>query len=152
MEYQIKLNSTKQQHLHIILFYQISGVHIYIDMKPLMPLVLIDQYITLPLLQIIYAYMSSIASFQSRLFGGGMQIARFNSYALLFLKVEKISILNYTFLRKPTISGIHYMKMKSNDLLKLMILIFVFILTYLFFHRSILFYQKRSHLIQGIMW
>ena len=30
--------------------------------------------------------------------GGGMQIARFNSYALLFLKVEKISIQNYTFL------------------------------------------------------
>ena len=27
-----------------------------------------------------------------------MQIARFNSYALLFLKVEKISIQNYTFL------------------------------------------------------
>ena len=54
--------------------------------------------------------------------------------------------------RKPTISGIHYMKMKSSDLSKLMILIFVFILTYLFFHRSILFYQKRSHLIQGIMW
>ena len=44
------------------------------------------------------------------------------------------------------------MKMKSSDLLKLMILISVFILTYLFFHRSILFYQKRSHLIQGIMW
>ena len=42
--------------------------------------------------------------------------------------------------------------MKSSDLLKLMILIFVFVLTYLFFHRSILFYQKRSHLIQGIMW
>ena len=42
--------------------------------------------------------------------------------------------------------------MKSSDLLKLMILIFVFILTYLFFHRIILFYQKRSHLIQGIMW
>ena len=80
-----------------------------------------------------------------------MQIARFNSYALLFLKVEKISIQNYIF-RKLTISGIHYMKMKSSDLLKLMILIFVFILTYLFFHRSILFYQKRSHLIQGIMW
>ena len=55
-------------------------------------------------------------------------------------------------LRKPTISGIHYMKMKSSDLIKIMILIFVFILTYLFFHRSILFYQKRSHLIQGIMW
>ena len=30
--------------------------------------------------------------------GGGMQIARFNSYALLFLKVEKISIQNYIFL------------------------------------------------------
>ena len=28
-----------------------------------------------------------------------MQIARFNSYALLFLKVEKISIQNYTFLK-----------------------------------------------------
>ena len=42
--------------------------------------------------------------------------------------------------------------MKLSDLLKLMILIFVFILTYLFFHRSILFYQKRGHLIQGIMW
>ena len=27
-----------------------------------------------------------------------MQIARFNSYAFLFLKVEKISILNNTFL------------------------------------------------------
>ena len=27
-----------------------------------------------------------------------MQIARFNSYALLFLKVEKISIQNYIFL------------------------------------------------------
>ena len=53
---------------------------------------------------------------------------------------------------KPTISGIHYMKMKSSEVLKLMILIFVFILTYLFYHRSILFYQKRSHLIQGIMW
>ena len=51
-----------------------------------------------------------------------------------------------------TISGIHYMKIKSSDLSKLMILIFVFILTYLFFHRSLLFYQKRSHLIQGIMW
>ena len=44
------------------------------------------------------------------------------------------------------------MKMKSSDLLKLMILVFVFILMYLFFHRSILFYQKRSHLIQCIMW
>ena len=33
-----------------------------------------------------------------RVYGGGMQIARFNSYALLFLKVEKISIQNYTFL------------------------------------------------------
>ena len=54
--------------------------------------------------------------------------------------------------RKPTISGIHNMKMKSSDLLNLLILIFVFILTYLFFHRSVLFYQKRSHLIQGIMW
>ena len=29
---------------------------------------------------------------------GGMQIARFNTYALLFLKVNKISIQNYTFL------------------------------------------------------
>ena len=28
-----------------------------------------------------------------------MQIARFNSYALLFLKVEKLSIQNYTFLK-----------------------------------------------------
>ena len=42
--------------------------------------------------------------------------------------------------------------MKSSDLSKLMILIPVFILTYLFFHRSILFYQKRILLIQGIMW
>ena len=81
-----------------------------------------------------------------------MQIAHFNSYALLFLKAEKIGYTKLYIFRKPTISGIHYMKMKSSDLLKLMILIFVFILTYLFFHRSILFYQKRSHSIQGIMW
>ena len=80
-----------------------------------------------------------------------MQIARFNSYALLFLSGKDKYTKLYIF-RKPTISGIHYMKMKSSDLLKLMILIFVFILTYLFFHRSILFYQKGSHLIQGIMW
>ena len=53
--------------------------------------------------------------------------------------------------RKPTISGIHYMKMKPSDLLKLMILIIVFILTYLFFHCSILFYQKRSLFIEGII-
>ena len=42
--------------------------------------------------------------------------------------------------------------MKPSDLLKLMILIIVFILTYLFFHCSILFYQKRSLFIQGIIW
>ena len=41
--------------------------------------------------------------------------------------------------------------MESNYVLKLIILIFVFILTLLFFHRSILIY-KRSLLIQGIIW
>ena len=42
--------------------------------------------------------------------------------------------------------------MKSSDLLKLMILLFVFILMYLFFHRPILSYQKRNLLIHGIIW
>ena len=81
-----------------------------------------------------------------------MQIVRFNSYALSFSQSGNDKYIKLYIFRKLTISGIHYMKMKSSDLLKLMILISVFILTYLFFHRPMLFYQKRRHLIQGIMW
>ena len=39
--------------------------------------------------------------------------------------------------------------MKSSDLLKLMILIFVFILTYLFFHRIILFLSEEKPFNSG---
>ena len=44
-----------------------------------------------------------------------MQIARFNSYALIS-QSGKDKYTNLYIFRKPTISGIHYMKMKSNDL------------------------------------
>ena len=40
-----------------------------------------------------------------------MQIARFNLYALLFLKVEKISIQNYTFLEEDEVKWL----IKTND-------------------------------------
>ena len=49
----------------------------------------------------------------------------------LISKSGKDKYIKLYIFRKPTITGIYYMKMKSNDLFKLMILIFVSILTYL---------------------
>ena len=91
-----------------------------------------------------YATNVDIGIPNNRFYGGGMQIARFNSYALLFLKVEKDKYTKLYIFRKPTISGIHYMKMKSSDLLKLMILIFAFILNVPLFFITPNFFIRRE--------
>ena len=49
-EYPLKLNKTKQ---HVIQFFQSGGIYVYIDMKPLMHIILIDQFVMLPFLRTI---------------------------------------------------------------------------------------------------